>query len=107
MLDQLVGDRLGKIAGNRKADAHVTAAAAENGGVDTHHLAVQIDQRATGVTRIDRGIGLDEVLVVIDTDAGAAFGTDYTDGQRVTQTEGIADGHYPFTDLQTRRVSPS
>ena len=34
-----------------------------DGGVDADDLAVEVDQRAAAVARVDRGVDLDEVLV--------------------------------------------
>ena len=65
---QLFGNRPGHVDRDRETDAHVTAAAAEDRGVDANHLAIEIDQRSTRITRIDRGICLDEVLVIGDRD---------------------------------------
>ena len=60
------------IDGDGKADTHVTAALAENGRVDPDDVAVKIDQRAAGVTRIDGRVGLDKVLVSRDMDVASS-----------------------------------
>ena len=44
----------------------------EDRGVDAHQLAAQIHQRAAGVAGIDGGVGLNEILVAVRVDAGAA-----------------------------------
>src|SRR5580658_9702207 len=64
-LDQLVHDAVRHVHRDGEADADVAAAARQNRGVDADQLAAQIDQRAAGVARIDRGVGLDEVLVAV------------------------------------------
>ena len=48
-----------RVAGNREADP---LGARNDGGVDAHHLACRIDQRPTGIARIERRIGLDHVV---------------------------------------------
>src|SRR5207237_9096782 len=52
-------DALGGVARHGKTDA---LGHGDDRGVDAHHLAAGIDQRATGIPRIERGIGLDDVL---------------------------------------------
>src|SRR3546814_15935002 len=54
----------GEIAGNRKADTHVAARRREDHSVVADQIATQVDQRAAGVAGVDRGVGLDEVMVV-------------------------------------------
>jgi hypothetical protein len=98
--ENLVGDDAHQIARNGEADAHVAAALAEDGGVHADHFAVQIQQRAAGIARVDRRIGLDEVFVIVDAQAGAAGGADHAGGQRVRQAERVAQRHHPFTDFQ-------
>ena len=34
----------------------------DNGGVDANHFTARIDQRAAGVARIERGVGLNHVV---------------------------------------------
>src|SRR5271163_5029625 len=80
--DQLVGDALGLIDRNRKAKSDRTAlrirritAQCGNRRVDANQLSGHVDQRAPGVTGVDRGVGLDGVehgvlvarLTVVDT----------------------------------------
>jgi hypothetical protein len=65
-LHEAVGDLADEIRGDGEADALETAAAAEDGGVDAEEAAVDVDERAAGVAGVDRGVGLDEVLVAFD-----------------------------------------
>src|SRR6478736_1213380 len=67
-LDELVGDRLGLLDGDGEADADVAALAAARAlaqrrdrAVDADELALGVDERATGVARVDRGRRLDGV----------------------------------------------
>jgi len=41
--------------------------------VCSHQLAAIIDQRAAGISRIDRRIRLDEILVVSDSEVAASL----------------------------------
>src|SRR4029078_10443966 len=63
-LEQLVGGRLGHVAGDSEADADVAGRALTRGrdrGVDADDLAGEVDQCATGVTRVDRRVGLERI----------------------------------------------
>jgi hypothetical protein len=53
---------------NRKAHAGIAAGGTDEGGIDANKVALKIDERATGVSRIDRGVGLNEILELLDTD---------------------------------------
>src|SRR5690606_22707103 len=58
--DELVGHVLGRV--DRDGEAEPDAAAAARRGdrrVDAHDLPCGVDQRAPGVARVDRGVGLD------------------------------------------------
>jgi sulfide:quinone oxidoreductase len=59
-------DGLGHIDGDGETDAHIPAAARENGGVHAHRLAADVEQRSTRIAGIDGGIGLDEIFVIGD-----------------------------------------
>ena len=66
----------------------------------------RVDQRAAGIARIDRGVGLDEVFVVGEADVGAARRADDAGGDRLAELERAADGQHPLADLQLGRVAP-
>src|SRR3954462_2711496 len=53
----------GHVDRNRKADPNIAAALRENGRVDPDQPAIQRDQRAARVARVDGSVRLDEVLV--------------------------------------------
>ena len=61
----LAGDEMRGVGSDRKADA---LRAHDDRGVDADHLARRGDQRAAGIARIERGVGLHDVL---DHPAGA------------------------------------
>ena len=65
MLDELADDTPPEIAGNGETDADRSAvlARAEDAGVDADELAARVHQRAAGIAAVDRGVGLDEILV--------------------------------------------
>ena len=60
----------------RKPQANRSPGLAEDRGVDTYRFAPQIDQWPTRISRVDRGIRLDEVFIVIDANAISAHSTD-------------------------------
>src|SRR5262245_4986028 len=63
-----------------------------HGRIDPDHLTLDVQQRTTGIARIDRGIGLDERLVGSHSDLGAAGGGDVTDRDGAIEAERVADG---------------
>ena len=77
MLKNRVHNRARHINGNGKPDPLIAASAArEYGGVNTDQLAACVDQSSAGVSGIDRCVGLDEVLVVLDIKIAAACRAD-------------------------------
>ena len=67
--------------------------------------AVQVQQRASRVARIDGRVGLDEGLVGGHAHVGAAGRRDDADGHGAVETEGIPDGDGPLPDAQPVRVA--
>ena len=61
---------------------------------------VEIDQRAAGIAGIDRGIGLDEELIVGDADLRARQRRDDAVGHGLADAERIADREHHVADLQ-------
>ena len=60
---------------------------------------LRLIEGAAGIAGIDRGVGLDEVLVAVRVDAAAAEGADDARGDRVLEAEGIADRQDEVADL--------
>src|SRR5258705_193326 len=50
--------------GRGKYPPRSPATLAENAGVDANQLAARVDERAAGVARVDRRVGLNEIFVV-------------------------------------------
>ena len=67
--DHLIGQVFHHVARNREADTNVTAVRRQNRGVDTDQLAVEVNQRAAGVTAVNRRIGLDKVFIIFNVQA--------------------------------------
>ena len=106
MFPQAGHHALHHVAGDREADAHIAAAPREDGRVDADEFPAEVDQRPAGVTRIDGGIGLDEVLVIDDTHIGEAHGADDPKGHGLLQAERIPDRHDHLTNLEVAGVAP-
>ena len=92
------------VGGDRKADALRAAGAREDRGVDADELAGHVDQRAAGIAGVDRGIGLDEELVVGDADLRARQRRDDAVGDGLPDAEGIADRQHDVADQQLVRI---
>ena len=99
MLDQRVHDAHGHVDRDGEANADVAAVGRQDRGVDAHQLAAQVHQRAAGVAGVDGGVGLDEILVALDAQPGAAQRADDAGCHGLTETEGIADGDDEVTHL--------
>ena len=116
--DQLIHDDAGQIDRNREAISRVEPGLTRNRGVDTDDLALHVDQRAAGVTRIDGRVGLNEVgdggLAALKPLQAASLAADDAggDGEGELISEWIADGQHPFADpiviavAQRRRGEP-
>ena len=87
---------------NGERDAHESARTRHDLAVDTHHLAAHINQRPTGIARVDGDIGLDERQEF----AGVPLlGADDACGHRILQTKRRTDRHHPFADLEATCVT--
>ena len=53
-----------KAARNRKADAVVAAGSGSDRRIDADDLALEVQERSTGIARVDRGVRLNEILVI-------------------------------------------
>ncbi|MNQ61493.1 hypothetical protein D3C85_758080 [compost metagenome] len=96
---ELVGNAHGDVDRNGEGQTHEAAGTGEDLRVDADHLAVQVEQRAAGVTRVDRHVGLDERYIVLVRQA-AALGADDTGRHRVVEAEGRTDGQHPAAHLE-------
>ena len=83
-------------------------ALAADRGVDADHLALQVEERAAGVARVDGRVGLEEVEIAARIEAlhvlaGAPLRRKDARRYGVRQAEGVADGDDPVADLDARR----
>ncbi len=100
MLNHHVHDVTGHVDGDGEADADIPAGTAENRGRYADQAAFYINERAPGIAGIDRGIGLDEILIIGDAKAAPADGAHDAHRHGLTDPEGIADGQNGVADLQ-------
>ena len=77
------------LLGIAKTDTDVAAVRCEDRGVDTDQFAVQVNQRTTGVTTVDRCIGLDEVFVVFGIQSATPQRRDNPGSYRLSQPNGL------------------
>src|SRR2546430_12108074 len=76
----------------------------DDGGINTHHLSVHVEQWPTRVARIDGRIGLDEVIIRTGPDH-TAFGAHDPCRYRMAQAKRIADRHHPLADFEVSGVA--
>ena len=94
VFDQPSHDIAGKVCRDSETDALVAAAAAQDRGIDADQPAIRIHERATGVTRIDRGIRLNEVLVIEPDRARAPRRADDSGRYRLADAKRVPDCEY-------------
>jgi hypothetical protein len=90
-------DRVRKRRRDREADADRSARRRIDRGVDADHLAVHVEHRAARIAAIDRGVGLQEIVVRAGIDVALARRQD-AGGHRAAEAERIADRQHPIAD---------
>jgi len=99
--DQLLGHRTGLIHRNGKAQARPRTGAHQ--GVDANDLAVGVQQRTTGIARVNCRIRLNQLQTLIGDPQGrrvAVEAADDPEGDGLIQSKGIAHGDDPLPHLQ-------
>ena len=94
---QLLDDRHGDFGRNREADADRAAGRRHDRGVDADDLAADVEQRPAGIAAVNRGIGLDVVVVRAGIDV-AVESRDDARRHRAAEAERVADRQHPFAD---------
>ena len=79
---------------------------ADDGGVDPHDLAGQIDERPARVAGIDGRVGLNERLILGEPADGSFGRRDDARGHRMVEAERAADGQHPLADVKLVGISP-
>ena len=95
---ELGGNLFGEVDGDGEADALPLGV---DGGVDADNLAGHVDERPTGISGVDAGVGLQEVgkdVAAARHDIAALLGADDACGNAGAEAEGVADGDDPVAD---------
>src|SRR3984957_8957357 len=99
--DQIVDHGFSGIDRNGKSNAGTLPDGGSDDGVNTDDFAMPVKQRASGVTRIDGGVGLDRLLD--ERSVRLLYSADRTDdalSEGSRESEGIADGINFLPDLK-------
>src|SRR4029078_3758939 len=107
-LDDLRGDRLDGVDRDREAEPDGAAGVALDLGVDADTVAVRVEQRATRVAVVERGVGLDDVIdrvLAVGRGNHALQGADDAGRGRPIEAEGVPDRDHRVADVHVVRVS--
>ena len=98
---ELLGHALGQVDRNRKTQASPRPGTHQ--GVDANHLAASVDQGPTGIARVDRRIGLDQIKPLIGKAQAvdiAVQAADDSKGHGALQAIGTPHGNRPIPHLE-------
>ena len=90
VLYQLLRNVPGHVDRNSEANTNI-ACHANDGGIDADEFAAQADQRTTGVTWIDRSVGLDEIFIALDAETAPTERAYNAKRNRLSKRERVAD----------------
>src|SRR5215211_3439177 len=105
MFDDLLHDAARHVNRHGEADPDVAASRGKDSGVDADELSAHVDQRAARIARIDRRIGLDEILVALLADTRATEGAHKPRCHGLPEAEWIADRNHEVTDFEAITVA--
>ena len=98
---ELLLHRLDRVDGDGEAEP---LAGAHHGRVDPDHLPAGIQERAAGIARVDRGVGLDELVAPLQVRLRAAPGrAHHAEGDGALEPEGVPDRDGELPHLEGRR----
>ena len=100
---ELVDHRRGERGRHGETDTHAAARGRGNGGVHADHPALKVQHRAAGIALVDRGVGLDEIVIGAGADIPLA-GRDDARGHRAGEAERVADGDDPVAHPRLVRI---
>ena len=78
----------------------ISAALRVNRRVDAHQPAFGVHKGAAGVARIDRRVGLNEILVLVDLERAPSQRADNPHRHRLPYIERVADRQHNVADFQ-------
>ena len=100
--DQLLQHLFGHVCGNGKTNPLCEV---NDGGVDADHLAAQVEERSPRVARIDRRVGLNEVLIPGEIHIFPPDAAHHAECHGSFQSERIPDGQHPLAYPNCRRIA--
>src|SRR5260370_19958172 len=103
MVLQLLHHVLGEIDRDGEADSRVAAGAAVDRGVNADDLALRIEERPTRIARVNRRIGLEEIVVIAAE--RPSLRTHDSGGHGQVEPERVADCDYPVSHLRFARIT--
>ena len=104
--DQRGRDRLGKVGGDRETDADRPAAGRIDRRGDADDLAIHVEHRPAGVAPVDRGVGLQEVVVGSRIDVALPRRKN-AGGDAAAEAERVADRQHQIADPRHVAVAPA
>src|SRR4051812_28878674 len=104
-LYDLLHDLAGHVDRDGEADPDIAAAGRKYRRVDADEFASEADEPPTGIAGVDRRVGLDEVLIPLFAQPGAAKRTDQPGRDGLSQAERIADRNHEIADFQAVAVA--
>jgi len=105
IIAQVRDDPLCDLRCHGEPDTDVAAGGREDRGVHADHLSPHVEQRTTEIARVDRRVGLDEVIIGAGANLPAA-GRDDAGGCRAAGAKGISHGKHRLTDAAIGARSP-
>ena len=106
VIDNLFHDVARHVRRDGKADSLIAfRPMSDDRRIDADQLAAVVHQRSAGISRIDGSVGLDEVLVVFNSQVRAAGGAHDAHGDRLAHAEGVAHSQSIIAHLDFRGVA--
>ncbi len=103
--DNLTGQYQNHINGYSKPNTNITATWPDNRSVNTDQFAAQVNQRAARIPLVDRSVCLNEIFVILNSQATAAERADNARSHCLPQTKWIANGNDKIANPKSVRVT--
>src|SRR4029077_17999701 len=99
-LHDLISDDTRHVHRNGESHTGIVVSAANKSGANADEVALKIDEGPTRTARVDGSIGLDEVLVLLDSNIVPVQTSDDARGHRLAHAGGKADGKHKIANLK-------
>ena len=100
MFHDLIRNSADNVYRDGKSHARMGVARVEEGGIDANELAAEIDQGSSCISRIDRGIGLNEIFDLPNSSLVPVQSANDPGGHRLTDVKRAADRDDEIADLE-------